>query len=117
MSTQSASGSKLYSISGALMPTLLSLSRRLSGCTRFGRSGTSWVARAVARRSRCSTSTGPPSTRASLPYFTYQRGTPVSAHIGRRSALAASQFSSMARSTKADRSPRSVLAISWMPPR
>ena len=33
---------------------------------------------------------GPPSMRASLPIFTYQRGTPVSAHMARRSSFAAS---------------------------
>ena len=39
-----------------------------------GRSGTPWVAFAVARRSAASSAIGPPSIWASLPIFTYQRG-------------------------------------------
>ena len=70
ISTQSASGSKLHSISGALIPTLLSWSVRHRGCTRLGRNGTSWVARAVAERNARSTPTNPPPMRASLPTLT-----------------------------------------------
>ena len=69
-SIQSASGSKLYSISGALMPTLLSWSVRQSGCTRLGLSGTLRVASAVADLTASSSATNPPSGRASLPAFT-----------------------------------------------
>ena len=72
------------------MPQLLLWSVRQSGCTRLGRSGTSWVALAVARRSAASSATGPPWICASLPILTYQRGTPVSPHMARRSSFAAS---------------------------
>ncbi len=58
--------------------------RAQSGCTRLGRSGTLCVALAVARRSAASSAMGPPSTRASLPIFTYHRGVPVSPHMASR---------------------------------
>ena len=66
-SSQSAFGSNAHVTSGACTPTLLLWSTRVSGCTRFGRSGTDAVASAVARRSARSTATNPPSTTASFP--------------------------------------------------